>query len=108
MRKRTYGTGSFRQLGTGKYELRYRGKSKTVEATNDKLAQRALDRWVDERDEESDAGPIVTMNALLDAYLADQRKHKREQTAIVEKKIAKHLRPRIGKLDAKKFGRDAT
>lgn len=54
MKKRTYGTGSFRQLsrGTGKWELRYRPKwasrslSKCIEALNKKEAETQLIDWV--------------------------------------------------------------
>jgi integrase len=46
------------------------------------------------------------MNDLFDCYLAEHRRKKRVETPIVERKIDKYLRPRIGDLDAKKFGKD--
>src|SRR5262249_39354855 len=106
MKKRTYGTGSYYQLPSGNYLLRYKGETKTVEAANDKQANRALLDWVEERDQEGQSGPAVLMNDSFDLYLADHRKKKRVETPIVEKKIDKYLRQRIGKLDAKEFGKN--
>ena len=105
-KKRVYGTGSFHQLPSGKYLLRYKGDAKTVGASNDKQADRALRDWIDEKDKEATAGPKISMSYVLDLYLIDHRKHGRVETPIVEKKIEKHLRPRIGHLDASSFGQD--
>src|ERR1700752_1985071 len=92
---RTYGTGNFRRLPSGNYSLRYQGKTKTIEAANDKQADRALRDWVDELDLQAASGPEISMNDLLDLYLSDHRKKRRSETVIVEKKIEKYLRPRI-------------
>ncbi len=105
-KKRTYGTGSFYQLPSGKFLLRYKGETKTVDAANDKQAERALSNWVEETDTGTTTGPKISMNHLFDLFLADHRKKKRVETPIVEKKIDKYLRPSIGSLDAKKFGKD--
>jgi len=46
--KRTFGSGSFRQTDSGRYQLRPQGKSKRIEATNDKAADRAPQAFVKE------------------------------------------------------------
>jgi integrase len=104
MKTRTYGTGSFRRLPSGNYQLRYNGKTKVVAAMNDKQADRLLRDWVDELDEEEKRGPKISMSYVLDLYLIDHRKQNCVETPIVEKKIEKYIRPRIGHLDAETFG----
>jgi integrase len=106
MKKRTYGTGSFYRLPSGNYVLRYRGKTKTVEIANGKQADRALKDWIDEQDEAAKRGPKISMSYVLDLYLMDHRKHDRVETPIVEKKIEKYIRPRIGHSDAATFGQE--
>ena len=106
MKKRTYGTGSYYKRASGKYLLRYQGETKTIQAATDKAAERALRDWVDERDKGVDNAPNISMNYILDLFLADHQKHDRVETPIVEKKIDKYLRPRIGRLDAKTFGEE--
>lgn len=112
MKKRTYGTGTLYQLPSGKWLLQYKPKwsakrlSNTVEAANQKAAQKLLNKWVDELDAVESQGPEISMNHLFDLYLVDHRKKNRAETPIVERKIDKYLRPRIGRLDAKKFGKD--
>ncbi len=105
MKKRTYGTGSFRQLPSGKYQLRYHGKTKVVEAKNDKAADRELDRFVDELDREERDGPAVSMNKLFDLHLADLRRMKRDSLAITQQRLEKHLRAIFGDRDATAISR---
>ncbi len=106
MKKRTYGTGSYRKLPSDNYQLRYNGRTKVIEASTDKQAERKLKDWVDEIDDAESNGPEISMNDLFDLYLADHRKKRLIETPIVEKKIEKYLRPRIGQIDARKFGKD--
>lgn len=103
MKKRTYRTGTYELLPSGNYRLRYKGKSKTVEVANHKKAEHALQVWVDECDEAEKNGPKISMGEVLDLYLLDHRKNDRVETAIVQKKIEKYIRPRIGHLDAQSF-----
>lgn len=75
MKKRTYGTGNFRKLPSGKYQLRYNGHPlKTFEVANDKAAHRALRAWVDELDAKEASGPEFTMSDVFELYLLDHRK----------------------------------
>lgn len=100
MKKRTYGSGSFRQLADGKYQLRYHGKATHVEAANDKAADRALDKWVQEVEGKETSGAAVTVGRLLDLHLADLRRMKRKDVRTVEQRIKKHLRDPFGERDA--------
>lgn len=86
--------------------MRYNGRTKVIEASTDKQAERKLKDWVDEIDDAESNGPEISMNDLFDLYLADHRKKRLIETPIVEKKIEKYLRPRIGQIDARKFGKD--
>ena len=100
MKKRTYGTGSSRELSEGKYELRYKGKSKTVEAATKKQADRLLSKWIDEQDEAAKSGPAVSMDHLFDLHLADLRRKKRKSLSTAKLRLDKHLREPFGALDA--------
>jgi integrase len=102
MKKRTYGTGSFRKVSAGKYELRYKKQTKTIDATSDKQADRELQKWVQQKDEGARTGPDVTLNHLLDLHLADKRRKRASDIVSLEQKINKHIRPAIGSLNAKK------
>jgi integrase len=100
-KRRTRGTGSYRKIGDGKYELRYCGKSETMEAKTKKDAERALSDWVEALDKKLEREPDVSLNWLLDMHLADKRRKKRKDIRSVEKKINKHIRPKLGNLDAR-------
>jgi hypothetical protein len=102
MKKRTYGTGSFRKLPSGNYQLRYKGETEVIEAANDKAADRALRAWVDKRDDKDQNGPAVSMQHLFDLHLADLRRMKRKDIITVKRRIEGHLAD-FGKLDATKI-----
>jgi len=101
MKKRTYGSGSFRQISDGKFELRYHGKSKTIEATGNRQADRELKKWVEERETAEASGPDVSLNHLLDLHIADKRRKSRADILPLEQKLKKHVRPALGHIDAK-------
>jgi integrase len=100
MKKRTYGTGSFRQVSEGKYELRYRKQTTTVSAQSNKQADRELQKWVKLKDEEVAVGPAVLLNRLLDLHLADKRRKRASDVLSLERKIEKHIRPALGSMNA--------
>jgi hypothetical protein len=72
--KRTYGSGSFRRVAEGKYELRYRGQAKWVGAATDRQANNALHEWVKEREKETEHGPAVSVGTLLDMHISDLKR----------------------------------
>jgi integrase len=102
VKKRTYGTGSFRKLPSGNYQLRYKGETEVVEAANDKAADRALRAWVDKRDQQAQGGPAVPMSKLFDLHLSDLRRMKRKDIITVKRRIEGHL-AEFGNLDASKI-----
>jgi integrase len=106
-KKRTYGTGSCREIEPGKWELRYRPHdadrlSKSVEVTSRKHAEDALSDWRKELDKQKNPGVKVPCSALFELQLADMRRRQRDGKNILDqrKKIEKHLVPFFGKRDA--------
>jgi len=99
MTKRTYGTGSFRQLPSGKWYLEYKPKwspkrlFKTVEALNEKAAKRLLSDWVTEQDKLS--GPVISCSIedLIELHITDMQVEGRDPINIqhVERRARKHL-----------------
>jgi integrase len=103
MSKGTYGLGTTRLLYGNTYQFRYAGQSKTMEAANKKAADIARLRWVKEIDDKAGAGPDVSINDILDEHLADMRRQGCSDAHNRELKLAKNVRPLLGKLDAKLF-----
>ena len=99
MTKRTYGTGTFRQLPSGKWLLEYRPKwstkrlSKTIEAPNKKVAEHALSIWVTELDAQEGPAVAVSFRQLLEVLIADMRLNDRDGENIlhVARRSKKHL-----------------
>lgn len=107
MKKRTYGTGSVRELEPGKWLLRYRTKdgarpSKVVEAGTKKAAEDALTDWRRDLDKQQNPGVKVPCSDLFELHLADMRRRKRDPKNMIdqEHKINKHLVPFFGKREA--------
>jgi len=112
MKKRTYGTGTVREIEVGKWELRYRPKgsrrlSKVVDAPNKKKAEEALTDWRRELDRLGNPGVAVPMTRLFNLHLADLRREKRDARGIqiTRQRIDKHLIPFFGKRDATSIGK---
>ena len=79
MKRRVYGTGTLRELASGKWLLEYKPKwalkrlSKTVEAPNHKIAARLLSDWVTELDEQDGPHLTIPIDQLIELHLADMR-----------------------------------
>src|SRR4051794_41043130 len=101
MKKRTYGTGTCRQLPSGQWLLEYKPKwalkrqSKTVHAADRKAAENALTNWVTRLDEQSGPTISVSIDQLIDLHIADMRMNGRDSSSIatVEQRCKKHLAP---------------
>jgi integrase len=115
MKKRTYGTGTLRLLPSGKWLFEYKPKwarkrlSKTVEAANQKAAQKLLSDWVTELDKRNSPSAEVPCSELFELKLADMRRMQRDAQNILdtEKKIAKHLVvPFFGRREAASITRE--
>lgn len=107
MKKRTYGTGTLRQLPSGKWLFEYKPKwapkrlSKTIDAANQKAAQKLLSDWVTELDKQDGPSVEVSIHDLIELLLADMRLKGRDplNTYQVEKRTKKHLATYFAKVD---------
>ncbi|MGA8594477.1 MAG: tyrosine-type recombinase/integrase [Bryobacteraceae bacterium] len=107
MKKRTYGTGTLRQIPSGKWLLEYKPKwapkrlSKTVEGANQKTAQKLLTDWVTELDKQTSPSVEVSIAQLIDLHIADMRMKGRDTSSIatVEQRCRKHLVPYFADID---------
>lgn len=106
--KKSHGEGSIRPRGNS-WQLRYLGETRTLRQADYPTKQainREFGRWKEELNAKADAGESVTMSQLFDRVLAHHRRNDLSETYIIEKKIEKYLRPRLGHFDARKFGLD--
>lgn len=98
-KRRTYGTGTYWKLPSGKWLLQYRPKwsqerlSKAVEAAGEKAAEKLLADWVAELDAQEGPKVQVSIATLIAAHIADMRLNKCEPKNIDEtaQKAKKHL-----------------
>jgi integrase len=104
MSQDTYGTGSQRCRGGDRWQLRYLDQSITITAANAKEAGKARLKWIEELDA-ARGRPDLSMNDLFDEYLAHLRRNDRTDIVTVERRLNGYLRPRLGHVDARKFGR---
>jgi integrase len=99
MKKRTYGTGTLRQLASGKWCFEYKPRwetkrlSKTVEAPTEKAAEKQLADWVEELDRQGAPSVEVSIDDLIELHLSDMRLQGRDPIYIeqVRKRTRKHL-----------------
>jgi integrase len=107
MKKRTYGTGTLRQLRSGKWLLEYKPTwspkrlSKTTSAPNEKVATRLLSNWVTDLDKRSGPEIKVPIEELIELHISDMRMKGREPSSIktVEQRCKKHLLPYFRGID---------
>ncbi len=99
MKKRTYGTGTLRQLPTGKWRFEYKPEwalkrqSKTLEAGSEKAAQQLLNDWVKELDVQHGPKVQVSIEDLITLHIDDMKLNSCAPENIVdtERKAKKHL-----------------
>jgi integrase len=106
--KRTYGTGSLREVGDNVWELCYRPSkakkrlSKRIRAQGRKAAEDALIAWRKELDRQPKPGEKVLMSDLFKRHLADMRRELCDWYSIrtESNRIRKNLEPVFGSMDA--------
>lgn len=107
MKKRTYGTGTVWQRPSGSWLLQYKPQwaskrlSKTVEAANQKTAQKLLTDWVTELDGKNGPTVAVSIEQLVDLHIADMRLKGRDPSSVdtVDQRCRKHLVPYFAGVD---------
>jgi len=99
MNKRTYGTGTLRELPSGKWLFEYKPKwalkrqSTTIDACHAKIADKRLTDWVTELDAQQGPSVEVSITTLIDLHIADMRLSgcDPDNIAHVERRARKHL-----------------
>lgn len=107
MKKRTYGTGTLRQLPSGKWLFEYKPEwspkrlSKTAEAAKAKAAQKILTDCVTELDKRNGPTVTVSINDLIALHVDDMTLNNCESKNILdtERKAKKHLGSYFAKHD---------
>jgi len=99
MHKRTYGTGTLRELPSGKWLFEYKPKwalkrqSKTIDACKEKAAEKQLSDWVAVLDAQQGPKVQVSIGDLITLHIADMRLNdcSPENISITEDRAKKHL-----------------
>jgi integrase len=107
MKKRTYGTGTCRQLPSGKWLLEYKPKwaskrqSRTIAVADRKAAEKELTQWVTELDGQNGPNISISITNLIDLHIADMRTKGCDPSSIetVERRCRKHLEPYFARYD---------